>query len=199
MQSHIAVYCRVSSKRQDTRSQEPELKRWCDAYADGQAVVWYWDEASGKNMERPGWQKLDANIRAGVISRIVCWRLDRLGRTASGLTRLFDELRERRIGLVSIKEGIDLNTAAGRMMARVLASLAEFENEVRGERIRAGQAAARAQGKRWGGSNPGVRKKITREQQRVIGVPSLLSCSITRIAKTVGLSRPTIYDVLATK
>ena len=83
-----------STKKQDTRSQEPELKRWCDAYASGQAVEWYWDEASGKNMERPGWRALDAGIRAGRINRIVCWRLDRLGRTASGLTCLFDDLRD---------------------------------------------------------------------------------------------------------
>ena len=50
----------------------------------------------------------------------------------------------RRVNFVSLKDGIDLSTAAGRLIANVLASVAEYENEVRSERVRAGQDAARA-------------------------------------------------------
>ena len=60
-------------------------------------VKWYRDKASGKTMERPGWRKLDADIEAGKVAKVVVWRLDRLGRTASGLTTLFDSLRSRGI------------------------------------------------------------------------------------------------------
>ncbi len=56
MTKHVAVYIRVSSKKQDTRSQEPDLKRWAEAYADGQQVRWYRDKSSGRSMERPGWR-----------------------------------------------------------------------------------------------------------------------------------------------
>ena len=59
-------------------------------------VQWYLDKATGKNMDRPGWAKLEAAIRQGKVSAVVCWRIDRLGRTAKGLTALFDDLRERR-------------------------------------------------------------------------------------------------------
>ena len=145
MDKHIAVYIRVSSKNQDTRSQEPDLKRW--AQSQDKPVKWYGDKFTGKTMDRPGWSKLEADIRAGKVSTVVCWRLDRLGRTAKGLTALFQELQDRRVGLVSIREGLDLSTPAGRLMAHVLASVAQYETEVRGERVRAGQAAARAAGK----------------------------------------------------
>ena len=81
MQRSIAIYLRVSSRRQDTRSQEPDLKRWADAYADA-PVKWYTDKFTGKTMDRPGWKRLEADIIAGRLSKIVVWRLDRLGRTA---------------------------------------------------------------------------------------------------------------------
>ena len=130
---HVAIYVRVSSKAQDDRSQLPDLRRWAEVNANGTPVVWYRDKAAGGSMDRVGWQRLDRAATAGNVSRIVCWRLDRLGRTASGLTRLFDELRQRRVGLVSLRDGLDLETPAGRLMANVIASVAQYENEVRTE------------------------------------------------------------------
>jgi DNA invertase Pin-like site-specific DNA recombinase len=196
MPRHIAIYLRVSTRRQDMRSQEPDLKRWAEAYADGQPVVWYSDKATGKTMNRTGWRKLESAIAAGDVTKLVCWRLDRLGRTASGLTALFDDLRRRKLGLVSIRDGFDLETPSGRLMANVLASVAAYENEVRSERIVAGQAAARAAGKRWGGSRRGQRKTITPDQQAVIRDLHAAGKAIATIARTVRVSRPTVYSVL---
>lgn len=194
MPKHIAVYIRVSSKSQDTRSQEPDLRKWSDA--QDQTVRWYRDKATGKNMDRPGWKRLEADIRAGKVSRVVVWRLDRLGRTARGLTALFEELQGRSVGLVSLREGLDLSTPAGRLMAHVLASVAQYETEIRGERVRAGQEAARAQGKTWGGSKPGRRIKVSDLQIRTIHSLKAAGESVAAIARTVGLSRPTVYSVL---
>ena len=59
------------------------------------------------------------------------------------------------MNLISLRDGIDLHTAAGRLMANVLASVAQYETEVRAERVRAGQQAARKRGFTWGGSKPG--------------------------------------------
>jgi DNA invertase Pin-like site-specific DNA recombinase len=147
-------------------------------------------------MDREGWNKLEADIRSGKVAKVVVWRIDRLGRTAAGLTALFEDLQRRGVGFESLRDKVDLDTAAGRLMANVLASVAAYENEVRGERIRAGQAAAKAQGKSWGGSQPGKRKKVSRDQLRVIQQLRSEGTPVTRIAKTVGLSRPTIYSVL---
>lgn len=196
MSKHIAVYVRVSSKKQDTKSQLPDLRRWIDSYADGKPIKWYEDQFTGRTMDRPGWNKLEAAIRTGHVSQVVVWRLDRLGRTASGLSGLFDQFHQRRINLVSLKDGLDFSTPAGRLMANVLASVAQYENEVRGERVKAGQAVARAQGKRWGGSKPGVRKKVTPAQEKIIRQLRDDGERIAHIALAVGLSRPTIYDVL---
>jgi DNA invertase Pin-like site-specific DNA recombinase len=194
MSRHIAIYIRVSSKKQETKSQEPDLKRWAAAQTD--PVKWYMDKATGTKMERPAWDKLMQDIRLGKVSTVVCWRIDRLGRTAKGLTALFDELRQRKVNLVSLKDGLDLNTPAGRLMANVLASVAQFETEVRGERVAAGQAVARAAGKRWGGSKRGVRKSVTPVQECIIRRMKKDGVCISAIARAVRLSRPTIYSVL---
>lgn len=192
---HVAIYVRVSSIGQDTKSQEPDLERW--AKAQDVEVKWYRDKVTGKTMERPGWEKLEAAIRKGQVISVVIWRVDRLGRTAKGLTALFDELRERRVNLVSLMDGLDLSTPAGRLMANVLASVAQYETEVRGERVKAGQVAARASGRRWGGSKPGVRKQVTDEKARTVQVMRAQGETITAISRAVELSRPTIYALLA--
>ena len=119
---HSAIYVRVSSKKQDHKSQLPDLKRW-EAAHDGPAR-WYKDTFTGKGMERPGMDTLMDDLRAGKLDRIVIWRLDRLGRTAHGLCELFDELRARKVDLVSIRDGFSLDTPSGRLHARILASVA---------------------------------------------------------------------------
>ena len=194
-----AIYIRVSTTQQTTRSQTPDLKRWVNANFEPEDqcnVKWYRDSATGKNMNRPGWQKLQAAIDRNEIDQIVTWRLDRLGRTAAGLCQLFEDLQKRKINLISLKESIDLKSPSGRLLANILASVAAFETELRGERVRAGQAAARAAGKTWGGSKKGRRVKVTDEQIRVIVDMKARGEKITRIARTVSLSRLTIYRML---
>jgi DNA invertase Pin-like site-specific DNA recombinase len=194
---HVAIYVRVSSRKQNMKSQLPDLQRWaanCD-----EPVKFYKDVFTGKSMDRPEWSKLEQAMQDGRISTIVCWRLDRLGRTCKGLVSLFEELRQRKVNLISLKEHIDLSTPAGRMMAQVIAAMAEYEGELRGERVMAGQAAARARGVRWGGSVAGTRTSITPAQRKAIRQLKRSGITIVDIAKAVGLSRPTIYKVLAEK
>ncbi len=193
---HVAIYCRVSTKAQDTAAQEPDLKRYADGA--GEEAVWYRDNFTGKTMDRKGWNKLMDEVRAGKVSRVVCWRLDRLGRTAKGLTALFEELTERKVNLVSLRDGIDLNTAAGRLMANVLASVSQYETEVRAERVRAGQIVAKSKGKTWGGSAKGRRLKVTIEQVATIRRMAGENEKIAAIARATGLTRPTVYNSLPT-
>lgn len=192
MAQHIAIYVRVSSKSQDQRSQVADLERW--AGTQDSEIVWYNDKFTGKTMDRPAWNRLRAAMEAGSVKKLVVWRLDRLGRTAKGLTALFEDLSARRIGLFSLRDSLDLSTPAGRLMANVLASVAAYETEVRAERVLAGQAAARASGKTWGGSKQGRQISVTDEQK--VQVVAMRGEKITKIARTVGLSRPTIYRLL---
>jgi DNA invertase Pin-like site-specific DNA recombinase len=191
----VAIYARVSTATQTHRSQIAELTRWVDVNA-GKRALWFRDKAIGTTMERPGWAKLWRAVETGQIARIVVWRIDRLGRTARGLTELFEELQRRNVGLVSLREGIDLSTPSGRVMANIVASIAQFETEVRSERQRAGIAAARAAGVRWGGRKQGTRVKLTAEKEAAIRNLHASGESISAIARTVGLSRPTIYRAL---
>jgi len=142
----MAIYMRVSTTQQTTASQKPDLQRWIDAQNpdDLGRVLWYRDKSTGTNTDRPGWQKLQRAIDRGEVQRVVCWRLDRLGRSASDLCRLFDQLKARKINLISLKESIDLKSAGGRLLANIMASVAAFENELRAERVKAGQIVARA-------------------------------------------------------
>src|SRR5690242_11120501 len=107
-----AVYVRVSSRKQDTASQEPDLTRYLDAHGL-EGATWYRDKFTGKTMDRPGFMKLLAACRAGKVAAVVIWRLDRLGRTAKGLTELFEELRALKVNLISLRDGLDLATPAG--------------------------------------------------------------------------------------
>jgi DNA invertase Pin-like site-specific DNA recombinase len=147
-------------------------------------------------MIRPGMVDLFEQLRAGRLERIVVWRLDRLGRTTKGLCQLFDELTERKVDLVSIKDGFSLASPAGRLHARILASVAEYETEVRAERVAAGQAVARRNGKKWGGSKKGWRWKVSDAQQAAILEMHRHGKPITLIARITNLSRPSIYRVL---
>ena len=73
-----------------------------------------------------------------------------------------------RVDLVSLKDGFSLESPAGRLHARILASVAEYETEVRAERVAAGQAVARKKGKQWGGSEKGWRWKVSDDQVNAI-------------------------------
>lgn len=194
----IAIYMRVSKGRgQDTASQEPDIRRWAEA--QGEPVQWFADKMTGKTMERPAFSKLMKLVAEGRIKTIAVWRLDRLGRTAKGLVNLFDELQARKVNLVSLKDGLDLSTPAGRMLANILASVAAYETEVRAERIHAGLEVAKAKGVKLGrskGDGKGVRIKVKPEQEAIVRRLRSEGEGISAIARATGLSRPTIYSVL---
>jgi DNA invertase Pin-like site-specific DNA recombinase len=188
------IYVRVSSRDQSHASQMPDLERWAAAQ-DG-LVVWHNDKFTGRTMNRPGMDRLIDDLHAGTVARIVVWRLDRLGRTAKGLCQLFDELTERKVDLVSLKDGFSLASPAGRLHARILASVSEYETEIRAERVAAGQAVARRKGKKWGGSKKGWRWKVSDDQLAAVHEMRRAGKPIAQIGRVTGLSRPTIYRIL---
>jgi DNA invertase Pin-like site-specific DNA recombinase len=191
-----AIYLRVSSNGQETKSQEPDLIRWAESH--GGKVRWYRDKASGKSMDRPGWKELEKDMRAGKLAKLVCWRLDRLGRTAIELLALRDELRERKVDLVCMMDGVmGLETAAGRMMFGIIAHFAEYEREIRGERQAAGIAVARKLG-RYKGRLLGAFKVVN--GKRVDPARALRlrqkGFSVKEVAQAMGVSVNTVFVYL---
>lgn len=190
-----AIYERVSTGSQDFAAQHGDLESYAKGLAE--APQWFRDKYTGKTMDRPGLTKLLAAVRAGRVGSIVVWRLDRLGRTAKGLTALFEELVARKVDFVSLKDGIDLRTPAGRLIANVLASVASYETEVRGDRIRAGLEAKRARGEAWGNGRPkGTPDKLTPTVVETIRRLKAAGRPVTHIAWELRLSRSSVYRVL---
>ena len=112
MGKHTAIYARVSTTQQSLRSQRPDLERWIAAQGPELGdVKWYTDQATGRNMNRPGWQQLQRAMEGGQVDRIVVWRLDRLGRSAGALCSLFDQLNRCQVRLISLKEMVDLRVS----------------------------------------------------------------------------------------
>src|SRR5579871_3173991 len=145
----VGIYARVSTNDQTCENQLLELRRYVEAR--GWAAAEYVDTGvSGSKDRRPALDQLTSDVRRHKVQAVVCWRLDRLGRNLRHLVLLLDEWQARGIGFITLGEGIDTSTAAGRLVAGVLGSIAEFERARIQERIHAGLARARAQGKRLG-------------------------------------------------
>lgn len=145
----VAVYARVSSQDQTCENQLLELRRYVAARG-WTAVEYVYHGVSGAKDRRPALDQLVADVRRHRVQAVVSWRLDRLGRNLRHLIMLLDEWQSRGIAFVTMNEGIDTSTPAGRLVAGGLGSIAEFERARIQERIHAGLARARAQGKRLG-------------------------------------------------
>ena len=187
----IYIYIRVSSNRQIAENQRPDLER----FAAGKThVKWHEETCSARTQDRPVWNEVDRLLVRG--DALATWRLDRLGRSTRALCQLFAEFQERGINLISLREGIDLQTTTGRLIAHILASLAEYENELRRERIIAGMQRAKRQGQSVGGRKRGTVVKATPERTKAARALRAQGISISSIARQLSVSRPTVYQML---
>ncbi len=199
MKKAIAVYLRVSTTGQDVKSQEPDLRAWVRAHARGSAVRWFRDHFTGATLSRPQMRDLEADVRAGRVGTVVVWRLDRLGRTAGQTITFLDELNASGVRFVSLRDGVDTSTASGRLLRTILAGFAEYEREVISDRIRAGIARAKAQGKKWGGRKRGDRYKLSAEKLDAMNELVAAGKKKAAIARQLGISRASVYRALASR
>jgi putative DNA-invertase from lambdoid prophage Rac len=107
-------------------------------------------EVGSGAVERKARQQLIEAARRREIDVVLVWRLDRWGRSVTDLLATLQELEHLGVGFVSLTEALDLTTPAGRAMAGLLAIFAEFEREILRDRVRAGLAHARQNGKQLG-------------------------------------------------
>ena len=180
-------YARVSTGHQ---SLDQQLDALSAAGVNPKRV--YRDKLSGTSTreQRPGPAALLDYARPG--DAIVVVGIDRLGRNAAEVMTTIRELRDREIVLRSLREGIDTSNATGRMVAGVLASLAELELELGRERRAAAREARRARGQHIG------RPKVLDEKKAALAQRMHANGeSASTIANTLGVSRATVYRVLA--
>jgi DNA invertase Pin-like site-specific DNA recombinase len=178
----VAVYARVSTHDQTAENQLIELRRY--VAARGWSAVEYVDQGvSGAKDRRPALDQLVVDVRRHQVQAVVCWRLDRLGRNLHHLVMLLDDWHSRGIAFVTLGEGIDTSTPAGRLVAGVLGSIAEFERARIQERIRGGLARVRAQGRRLG------RKPCAVSDEGFLAVATL---STRQAAQRLGVSHTVV-------
>jgi DNA invertase Pin-like site-specific DNA recombinase len=184
-----AIYARVSTVDQEPENQLQELRRYVQAR--GWTAVEHVDRGvSGAKDRRPALDQLLADARRRRFDVVVCWRLDRLGRNLRHLITLLDELQALGVAFVSLAEGIDATTPAGKLQMHILGAIAEFERGRIVERVKAGLARAKAQGTRLG--RP--RRRIDPERlAAVAGLPA------REAARHLGIPRSTLQRWLAQK
>jgi len=178
-----AIYARVSTLEQTCDNQLIELRRYVEAR--GWTGTEFVDSGvSGTKDRRPALDALMKDARRRRFDVLVVWRLDRLGRNLKHLVTLLEDVQAVGIAFVSLGEGIDCTTAAGRLQLHVLAALAEFERARIAERVRAGLARVRASGKRLG--RPATDVATTDLQQTA-------HLSVRDAAGALGVSRSVVH------
>jgi putative DNA-invertase from lambdoid prophage Rac len=143
------LYARVSTNDQQTLPMQLRALREYAARR-GWAITKQIKEVGSGASQRTMREQLLAAARRREIDVVLVWRLDPWGRSVADLLATLQELEHLGVGFVSLTEALDLTTPAGRAMAALLAVFAEFEREVLRDRVRAGLAHARENGKRLG-------------------------------------------------
>ena len=172
------AYVRVSTAEQNEARQR-------EALAVQGIDKWFIEKASGKNTDRPEFQKMLDWVREG--DTIYIHDLSRIARSTKDLLELLDVLREKGVALVSDKESIDTSTATGKLLVTMVAAINEFERANLLERQREGIAIAKRDGKYKGRKAvtvPDLPRHYERWQRREVSKAAL--------ARELGISRPTL-------
>jgi len=177
---HLLGYARVSAA-----DQNPDLQ--LDALRAAGCYRLFVDTASGALDERPQLAKVLDHLRSG--DTLVVWKLDRLGRSLRHLIDTVAELERRDIGFRSLQESIDTTSPGGKLIFHIFGALAEFERDLIRQRTLAGLAAARARGRAGGRPRSMTATKIALARQMY----DTQQHSLAEIAKTLGVSRASIY------
>ena len=160
MSKRAAIYLRVSTDGQTVENQRLDLEKL--ASLRGWRIIASYEDAGisgtkGRD-KRPGLEALLKDARRRKFDLAVFWAIDRLGRSTATVASTMDELAEAGIGMFAFKESMDTSTAHGRAMLEMAAVFARLEREMIKERVVAGLARARAEGKRLG--RPPIGNKI---------------------------------------
>ena len=189
-----AIYCRVSTADQSCARQERDLKAY--AKKAGFRVVGVWKEtASGAKNDRSERKKVLALAQARKIDVILVTELTRWGRSMLDLLHTLQDLQTWNVSLVA-QTGLqlDLRSAQGKLIASLMAALAEFERDLLRERVRSGIDAAKRRGVRFG-RQPGQRPTAERHTAKVLGFVRA-GQSYREISHRLGISKNTVLDIV---
>jgi DNA invertase Pin-like site-specific DNA recombinase len=186
----VALYARVSSHDQQTLPMQLSAMR-SFAKRKGWCVTIKTEEIGSGAVTRPCREELLRAARRKEIDSIVVWRLDRWGRSLVDLVTTLQELVALKVGFVSLSEALDLTTPSGRAFAGMLAVFAEFERDILRDRVRAGIAQARKDGRPHGRPQTVAKKAF---QIRKLAKKGL---SKSAIARQLNVGRTSVRRLLS--
>lgn len=189
----VALYMRVSTDGQTTENQRRELVDVAERHG-WEIVETFTDEgisgAKGRD-ERPGFDALLKGVARRDFDMVASWSVDRLGRSLQDLIGFLGELQGKHVDLYLHQQGLDTSTPAGRAMFQMLGVFAEFERAMIRERVAAGLARARAEGKRLGRPPvaPMIADRVRRAREKGL--------SVRQVAAKFGLGLATVQKLTA--
>ena len=186
-QKTCAIYVRTSTAdKQDPAGQEAELRSLAEKRGWKIFKVYRDHGFSGAKANRPALDEMWADCRAGRISVVCVWALDRFGRSLKNLIEGLEELQRLGIDFLCLKSDLDSSSAAGRLLFHIVGAVAEFEHHLIRGRIAMGMAEARRKGKHVG--RPPLRKFSDADVQE-IRARRRKKVSIRQLAIQVGTSQ----------
>jgi DNA invertase Pin-like site-specific DNA recombinase len=194
VQKTVAIYCRVSTTDQSCDRQEQDLLHYA-AKADFKVMGVWKETASGMKQNRVERQKVMALAQARQVDAILVTEMTRWGRSTLDLIQTLQDLHSWQVSLIA-QTGLqfDLTTPQGRLIAQLMAALAEFERDLVRERVCSGLAAAKARGKVLG-RRPGQRIKSGPLAPKVIQMAEA-GTSYRTIAHDLKLSKTTVTEIV---
>lgn len=194
MGQRAALYCRVSTADQSCQRQERDLLTFA-ARAGYEVVGVFQETGSGTRLDRNERRKVMALAQRRAIDAVLVTELSRWGRSTLDLLQTLRELEAQRVSVIALNGmTFDLSSTTGRMLATVLAGIAEFERDLMAERIKSGLAAARARGRKIG-RQPGQRPKSDRLTPKVLALVAQ-GRSYRLVGRELGLSKNTVADIV---
>jgi DNA invertase Pin-like site-specific DNA recombinase len=151
MSQRVAIYARVSTlHNQNPEMQLAELREYAGRRG-WEVTAEYVDlGVSGSKESRPELNRMLAAAHSRAFDAVVCWKLDRLGRSLKHLVTTIEDLSAYGVAFISLRDNLDLSTPSGRLMMHIIGAMAQFERELIKERVSAGMQAARRRGSRIG-------------------------------------------------
>lgn len=188
----VALYARVSTTDQDCEMQLRELRAYCERCGWTEVTEYVDTGFSGAKVSRPALDRLMADARMKRIDVIVCWKLDRWGRSVRNLVDSVEELRGLQVRWIAVTQNLDTDESSptAKLLLHILASVAEFEREIIRERVKAGMGAAKAKGKHCG------RPHACFDRKRALELKAR-GFSGRSIAKQLGVAHGTIQRLLS--
>ena len=149
-----AAYARQSVEKKDSLSIKAQLEI-CKKASANEGIKTYQDRGySGKNIDRPGFQRLLRDVRAGKVSKLYVYRLDRFSRSIADFGQLWTILKENDVEFVSVTENFDTSSPMGRAMLHIIMVFAQLERETTAERVKDNYEARASSGAWPGGPAP---------------------------------------------